>query len=63
MKRGRPELPLEDKRTQFMGVRYTSSELIRLYALARLFRMDVAEYIRAMTLGNFGITKNTELTK
>jgi hypothetical protein len=48
-----PFLPPERRRTEFVGVRFSRMELVKLYALARLTRMDVSDFIRGMTLGSF----------
>lgn len=58
---GRPPLPPAQRRTEHVGVRFTPDEMARLYALARLLRMDdVGKFIRAMALGDFRFTQNTK---
>lgn len=59
MKRGRPSLPVDQKRTEYVGVRVSRAELVKLYALARLFDMDVGQFIRMMTLGITQKAKST----
>lgn len=48
----RPFIAPELRRTEFVGVRFSRAELVKLYALARLTRLDVADFIRGMTVGS-----------
>ena len=54
MSPGRPPKPPEERRTEWVGVRLTRQELVRLYYIARVSRKDVSVFIRDMALGNFG---------
>jgi hypothetical protein len=58
VKRGRPPIPPEQRRTQYVGVRFRRDELERLYSVSRQMRMDVGEFIRKCTLSNYEHPKN-----
>ena len=51
-KQGRPPLPPDRRRTEFVGVRFRRDELERLYLVSRLKRMDVGEFLRRCALAN-----------
>lgn len=50
MSPGRPKLPPEEKRSEYVGIRVSPAELTRLYAVSRVMRMDVSEFIRLMAV-------------
>lgn len=50
MKRGRPPLPPEQRRTEHVGVRFSRAELNRLYSESRIRRIAVGELLRRCVL-------------
>lgn len=52
-KQGRPPLPPDRRRTEFVGVRFRRDELDHLYVVARKMRMDVGEFLRHCAIANF----------
>ena len=54
-KRGRPPIPPEQRRTEYVGVRFRRDELKRLYSVSRLMRMDVGEFLRYCAFGELSV--------
>ena len=49
-KQGRPPMPPDRRRTEFVGVRFRRDELESLYAVSRMKRMDAGEFLRNLFL-------------